>query len=327
MNPNPTEPANPPPATHGGAVTAGLATRRVAIAVVSVIAAVAAYVSFRHQHGLAMTAGEPVATAWTLPVLIDGVIIMGSLVMLDASRRGDKAPWLARLALIAGAVATLAANVAHGWSGGPASSLISAVAPIVLVVAYELLMGMLRRRIPRPSAELAPEAAPEPVEDHTEQEAAEPDAPAPVVAATVEEAARLAYGASVLAREPLSERKLSDRFKLTRTAARTIIGEVVDDLVVTTLRMQGRPPHPDHLIDRFGITERRAVELINARLADWPAESIEDSDPAGVEPVAEPLDAGVRHIVTRLRHEALLSDEAFTDRPALTAGTSAGGAA
>jgi hypothetical protein len=152
VNPNPIEPAEQPTAPPGSAVAAGLATRRVAIAVVSVIAAVAAYVSFRHQHGLAMTAGEPTTTAWTLPVLIDGVIIMGSLVMLDASRRGDKAPWLARLALIAGAVATLAANVAHGWSGGPASSLISAVAPIVLVVAYELLMGMLRRT-PRPAAE------------------------------------------------------------------------------------------------------------------------------------------------------------------------------
>ncbi|WP_219509298.1 DUF2637 domain-containing protein [Nonomuraea ceibae] len=256
-------------------MAAGLATRRVAIAVVSVIAAVAAYVSFRHQHGLAVTAGEPTATAWTLPVLIDGVIIMGSLVMLDASRRGDKAPWLARLALIAGAVATLAANVAHGWSGGLASSLISAVAPIVLVVAYELLMGMLRR-IPRPATVPPVETWPEPVEDHTHREAAEPVEPTPVVAGTVEEAARLAYGASVLAREPLSERKLSDRFKLTRTAARTIIGDLVDELVATTLRMQGKPPHPDHLIARFGITERRAVELINARLADRPAETVED---------------------------------------------------
>ncbi|MEV5893171.1 DUF2637 domain-containing protein [Nonomuraea fuscirosea] len=322
MNPNPTEPANPPPVPPGGAVAAGLATRRVAIAVVSVIAAVAAYVSFRHQHGLAMTAGEPVATAWTLPVLIDGVIIMGSLVMLDASRRGDKAPWLARLALIAGAVATLAANVAHGWSGGLASSLISAVAPIVLVVAYELLMGMLRRT-PRPAATLAPETASEPVADHAGLEAAEQVEPTPAVAGTVEEAARLAYEASVLAREPLSERKLSDRFKLTRTAARSIIGDLVDDLVVTTLRMQDKPPHPDHLIDRFGITERRAVELINARLAEWPAEPVEDTDQAGTEPVAEsvveeisrPVRWGDR--VVPVHHEV----------PALTSGNTVGGAA
>jgi hypothetical protein len=307
-------------------VAAGLATRRVAIAVVSVIATVAAYVSFRHQHGLAVTAGEPTTTAWTLPVLIDGVIIMGSLVMLDASRRGDKAPWLARLALIAGAVATLAANVAHGWSGGLASSLISAVAPIVLVVAYELLMGMLRRT-PRSAAEPVFEPVSEPIEDHSNQKAAEQVEPAPAVPTTVEEAARLAYGASVLAREPLSERKLSDRFKLTRTAARTIIGELVDELVVTTMRMQGKPPHPDHLIARFGITERRAVELINARLADQPAEPVEDTTDAGAEPVAEPPAANVRHIVTRMRQEALTADKSFTDRPALTTGNSVGGAA
>ncbi|MEU6788079.1 DUF2637 domain-containing protein [Nonomuraea angiospora] len=310
MNPNPIEPVARPPAPPGGGVAAGLATRRAAIAVVSVIATVAAYVSFRHQHGLAITAGEPTATAWTLPVLIDGVIIMGSLVMLDASRRGDKAPWLARLALIAGALATLTANVAHGWSGGLASSLISAVAPIVLVVAYELLMGMLRRT-PRPTTAPAPEAATAPVTDHTDQKATEPDEPAPAVPGTVEEAARLAYGASVLAREPLSERKLSDRFKLTRTAARTIIGELVDELVATTLQMQGKPPHPDHLIDRFGITERRAVELINARLADRPAEPAEHTANAGAEQAAETLTA----------------DESFTDRPALGVGNTVGGAA
>ncbi|MFF0862327.1 DUF2637 domain-containing protein [Nonomuraea sp. NPDC003560] len=302
-----------------------MATRRVAIAVVSVIAAVAAYVSFRHQHGLATSAGEPASTAWTLPVLIDGVIIMGSLVMLDASRRRHRSPWLARLALIAGAVATLAANVAHGWSGGLASSLISAVAPIVLVVAYELLMGMLRR-----SPHTGPVIDHRPVEEAdaqpSEREEPEADRPEPVVPGTVEEAARFAYEASVLTREPLSERKLSDRFKLTRGAARAIIGEVADELVAITLQMQGKPPHPDQLVTRFGITERRAVELINARLTEQPAAP--DDEPAEVHPatvqkrpvrwgdrvvpvpsqdVGMPASPEVRQRIAQMRNEALMN--------------------
>jgi hypothetical protein len=327
---NPTEPVQRPAEPGPGRPVAGLATRRVAIAVVSVIAAVAAYVSFRHQHGLAITAGEPTSTAWTLPVLIDGVIIMGSLVMLDASRRGDKAPWLARVALIAGAVATLAANVAHGWAGGLASSLISAVAPIVLVVAYELLMGMLRRT-PRPAAEPAPEAVPEPVEDDTEEEAAEQNEREPVVAGTVEEAARLAYRASVHAREPLSERKLADRFKLTRSTARSIIGEVVAQAVTAHLAGTGQMPDVDQVAGLNGITERRAAEILAAVAATRPAEPVEDTDQAGVEPVAEPVEevddaepAVEESPPVRWRDRL---DVASTDRPALTAVNGSGGAA
>ncbi|MGW4411752.1 DUF2637 domain-containing protein [Nonomuraea sp. NPDC004702] len=296
MSRNLTEPVARPDDPASVRPVDGMATRRVAIAVVSVIAAVAAYVSFRHQHGLATSAGEPPSTAWTLPVLIDGVIIMGSLVMLDASRRRQRSPWLARLALIAGAVATLAANVAHGWSGGLASSLISAVAPIVLVVAYELLMGMLRRST---HASHVPDVEPVDDADDHPKAAEEPEEgkPEPAVPSTVEEAARLAYEASVLTREPLSERKLSDRFKLTRGAARTIIGGVADELVVMTLQMVGKPPHPDQLVTRFGITERRAVELINARLAEQPAE------PAGEVAEGPTLD--------RLHHVMLPGDEPF----------------
>ncbi|MFI7707585.1 DUF2637 domain-containing protein [Nonomuraea sp. NPDC049480] len=315
MNRNPTEPTGRPVEPVSGRPVAGLATRRVAIAVVSVIAAVAAYVSFRHQHGLAITAGEPTTTAWTLPVLIDGVIIMGSLVMLDASRRGDKAPWLARLALIAGAVATLAANVAHGWSGGLASSLISAVAPIVLVVAYELLMGMLRRT-PRPAAE----SAPEPIEERTEDVPAVVVEASPPVPTSAEEAARAAYEASVRVHEPLSERKLADRFKLTRGQARTIIGEAVAAVVAELQRVQGSLPQADHIADRFGVTERRAAEIIGARLTEEAQEILAERP---VEPVEETVDA--EEIPAPRWGDRLAV--ASTDRPALTSVNGSGGAA
>ena len=318
-------PAPQPDQPPRGTVAASPATRRTAIVVVSVIAAVAAYVSFRHQYGLAISAGEPAAMAWTLPVLIDGVIFMASLVMLDTSRRGERSPWLARLALAAGALATLAANVAEGWSGGWVSRLISAVAPVVLVVSYELLMGMLRRS---PQALAEPEAEPVEVTGDRpgDQEEPQGDLPAPDVPATVEEAAALAYARSVFSHEPLSERKLADRFKLTRGAARNIIGEVVTKAVSSHLAGTGELPDADRIARLNGITVRRATEVLDAVAAEHAAASVEEADETG--PAAEekpparwgdrvvpvpsqdadaPHSPEVRQHITRMRDEALMN--------------------
>jgi hypothetical protein len=238
------------------------AARRFAFTVISVIAAVAAYVSFRHQFGLAIAAKEPPEVAWTLPVLIDGMIAMASLVMLDASKRGQAAPWLARLTLAAGALATLAANVAHGWSGGWASRLISAVAPLVLVVAYELLMGMLRR-----GAIVAEPIALDQPEEAADQPATTEPVLVPVVPRSAAEAARLAYEASVADGKPISERGLGDRFKLTRPNARAVIGEVVIEAVADIVARRSWVPEPDHIVSQYGVSPKRAAELVAEAVA------------------------------------------------------------
>ncbi|GIH22982.1 hypothetical protein Aph01nite_12920 [Acrocarpospora phusangensis] len=235
------------------------ATRRFAFTVISVIAAVAAYVSFRHQFGLAIAAKEPPEVAWTLPVLIDGMIAMASLVMLDTSKRGQAAPWLARLTLAAGALATLAANVAHGWSGGWESRLISAVAPLVLVVAYELLMGMLRR-----GAIVAESAISGPPADQPSVPIADVPVLTPAVPRTASEAARAAYEASITEGKPISERGLGDRFNLTRPQARQTIGHVVIEAVAADLSGQLGMPQADRVASQYGVSLKRAGELIAA---------------------------------------------------------------
>ena len=50
---------------------------------------------------------------------IDGLVYASSMVVLYAARHRLPVPALARWLLALGIVATLAANVAHGWPNGP----------------------------------------------------------------------------------------------------------------------------------------------------------------------------------------------------------------
>lgn len=264
------------------------ATRRAAKVVVSVIAAVAAYVSYRHQFGLARAAGDSAELAWTLPVLIDGMIAMASLVMLDSSRRGISTPWLARVALVAGTLATLTANVAHGWPGGPTYRVISGVAPVVLVVAVELLMGMLRRSVVVPLPVLVDQEPAEPELVPVE----EPPAPEPVPA-TAAEAALAAYQASVVTGTPMSERSLSSQFKLTRHQARQIISYVVVDAVVDKAAPENEVPDPTAVAATYGVSHKRAAELITKAFAGW-AGLQSAADPAHGPEAADPGERMIR---------------------------------
>src|SRR5690606_18696834 len=88
--------------------------------------------------------GEQQDMAILYPAMSDGVIVMASLVMVYCSRRGLRVPLLAKAALGLGGVVTLVANVANGWDGGPGTRLLSALAPVAFVGAYELLMWLVR---------------------------------------------------------------------------------------------------------------------------------------------------------------------------------------
>ncbi|MEV6159445.1 DUF2637 domain-containing protein [Nonomuraea sp. NPDC052129] len=118
--------------------------RSVAVLVVLGVAAAAGYVSYHHFFALSIALGEHRDMAILYPAMSDGVIVMASLVMVHCSRRGVPVPLLAKAALVGGGVVTLIANVANGWDGGTGSRLLSALAPIAFVGAYELLMWLIR---------------------------------------------------------------------------------------------------------------------------------------------------------------------------------------
>src|ERR1700722_5896381 len=86
---------------------------------VAPVAAVAAVISYRHAYELVTTHGETGLTARLVPFTVDGLILAASMLILDASRRNQPVPVLARWCLGAGITATVGAKPgarAGAWS-------------------------------------------------------------------------------------------------------------------------------------------------------------------------------------------------------------------
>jgi hypothetical protein len=90
--------------------------------------------------------GESGATARLVPFTVDGLIWAASMVILDASRRTQPIPSLAKWSLGVGIAATIGA-------------IVSAWPALALVGAFELLMTLTRKAASEPPAKtLHPEA-------------------------------------------------------------------------------------------------------------------------------------------------------------------------
>jgi hypothetical protein len=114
-----------------------------AVAVLGV-AGIAAYVSYWHAYEVVRAHGESGVTARLEPATIDGLVYASSMVVLYAARHRLAVPALARWLLAMGIVATLAANVTHGWPNGPIGAAVAAWPAASLVGSYELLLWLVR---------------------------------------------------------------------------------------------------------------------------------------------------------------------------------------
>jgi hypothetical protein len=123
------------------------AIRYSTIGAVSVVALVAAFVSYRHALQVVRAHGETGPLALAYPVTVDGLIYAASMVLLNAARQGIRPHWLAYAALGLRIAATLAANVAAGLSYGPVGALVASWPAPALVISYELLMIVLRTSV------------------------------------------------------------------------------------------------------------------------------------------------------------------------------------
>jgi Protein of unknown function (DUF2637) len=112
-----------------------------AVAVLAV-AGIAAYVSYWHAYAVVRAHGESGITARLEPATIDGFVYASSMVVLYAARHRVAVPSLARWLLGAGIAATLTANMAQGWSHGPAGAVVAAWPAVSLVGSYELSLGV-----------------------------------------------------------------------------------------------------------------------------------------------------------------------------------------
>ena len=113
-------------------------------AAVLAVAGIAAYVSYWHAYAVVRAHGETGITARLEPATIDGLVYASSMVVLYAARHRLPVPSLARWLLALGIAATLAANVAEGWSHGPVGAVVAAWPAVSLVGFYELLVWLIR---------------------------------------------------------------------------------------------------------------------------------------------------------------------------------------
>ncbi|GAA4514056.1 DUF2637 domain-containing protein [Actinoallomurus oryzae] len=132
---------------YGEVLDALLKSRLIRITTVPTVMAVAVFaavISYRHAYELVVAHGEAGPPARPVPLTVDGLIWAASMVMLDANRRRQAVPALAKLSLGVGIVATIGANLAHGLGHGPVGALVSAWPAVALVGSYELLMALIR---------------------------------------------------------------------------------------------------------------------------------------------------------------------------------------
>jgi hypothetical protein len=128
------------PAAGGGV---DRAIRISTAAVVLAVAGIAAYISYLHAYAVVREYGEIGVTALLEPATIDGLVYASSMVILHAARHQLPVPRLARWMLALGIAASLAVNVAQGWSHGLVGAVVAAWSAVSLVGSYELSPGVV----------------------------------------------------------------------------------------------------------------------------------------------------------------------------------------
>ncbi|MDX6740451.1 DUF2637 domain-containing protein [Actinocorallia sp. A-T 12471] len=107
---------------------------------------IAAMISYKHAHRIAVRYGETGIDAAALPLTVDGLVATASLVILYRIRKGRRPPWHAWALLIVAVIATVCANVANGLAHGPVGAIVAGWPALVAVGSFELLMRLLRDR-------------------------------------------------------------------------------------------------------------------------------------------------------------------------------------
>jgi hypothetical protein len=120
------------------------AIRASTVVVVLAVAGIAAYISYWHAYAVVREYAESGVTALLEPATIDGLVYASSMVILYAARHRLPVPPLARWMLALGIAASLAVNLAQGWSHGVVGAVAAAWPAVALIGSYELLAWMIR---------------------------------------------------------------------------------------------------------------------------------------------------------------------------------------
>jgi Protein of unknown function (DUF2637) len=122
------------------------------IGCVVLLALIAGTVSYLHMHMLVVEHGQPGWVAALTPLSVDGMIVAASTTLLADSRSGRTGGALPWALLVAGSIASLAANVAVA-EPTLIGRVIAAWPSFALTASFELLTGQVRRNAAGQSAQ------------------------------------------------------------------------------------------------------------------------------------------------------------------------------
>lgn len=115
---------------------------------VFLVAAFAFTQSFMHIFALGASHGQIGASGPLLPLSVDGLLISMSFIMLYCAWQKLSVPWLARVMLWLGILATIAANVGYGLAFGYIGALTSCWPAVAFIGSVETLLqlGKIKRK-------------------------------------------------------------------------------------------------------------------------------------------------------------------------------------
>jgi hypothetical protein len=176
----------------------------------AVVAGVTGYISYTHIEALTLALHQPPTVARLMPFGVDGLIVVGSVALLQAT---DDHPYLGWVCVAPGAVASLFANVESGLRYGILSAAWAGLASAGFFLATFTLERWLKSQAGRGGQPGRTDEDPAGL-DFGERDA---DLCAHFAASTAEEAAVQAFlHARDCLSEPLSQRQLSDQFGISR---------------------------------------------------------------------------------------------------------------
>jgi len=112
-----------------------------------VVAAVAAYASYQHQHEFALRGGADSTTAVLWPLSVDGLLVLASIGLLSPrGHPGRRSRWALWTSFLLGIVLSLAANVAAAPTLAWQSVLVAGWPPVSVLLAVELLTRRISGR-------------------------------------------------------------------------------------------------------------------------------------------------------------------------------------
>ncbi|MBN1171086.1 MAG: DUF2637 domain-containing protein [Micromonosporaceae bacterium] len=126
------------------------ATRAIAVLTVSGLAGLAGWISYRHMVLLARRSGHSGIDAHAFPLTVDGLDLIGVLVLLADRRTGRRSGALPWTVLGIGAAASVVANIAVA-PGNAVARAISGWSAIALLAAAKMLAHLFEPAQPSPA--------------------------------------------------------------------------------------------------------------------------------------------------------------------------------